>query len=346
MRLANIIKPFLSRSLTHLHAFMAPTYRGNSLYEKLYSSFGGFLGILAVAAISHHWAPTQSAWLMTASIGASAVLLFAAPHGPMSQPWPIFGSHLVSAVVGITLTLYLSQYLDPLVLIATAVSLSIFAMYALGCLHPPGGATALTVVFAAQSHQMGEINYDFLLYPLSLNLFILLAAGVLFHSFSHRRYPVYLAANSLHKNSKNLPVVRPELSHEEFLQALAQVDSFVDINEQEIKRILELTHLCERSTPVSSADLKAGAYYSNGSVGKNWSVRQIIELVEDDFAVGEKEFVIFRHKAGKEKARTDCMHRSEFAQWAAYEVEPATSGWQKKTFSSCGQQSLKTKNPA
>ncbi|MBO1925053.1 HPP family protein [Thiomicrorhabdus sp. 6S3-12] len=315
----------------HLHAFMAPTSRRDSLHERLYSSLGGFFGVLAVAVISHHWAPPESAWLMTASIGASAVLLFAAPHGSMSQPWPVFGSHLVSALVGITLTLYLSTLLDPLILIAAAVSLSIFAMYALGCLHPPGGATALTVVFAAQSHQMGEINYDFLLYPLSVNLLILLATGVLFHSFSHKRYPIYLASNHFKKNADSLPIVRPELSYEDFLSALAKIDNFVDINEQEVKRILELTHLWEPAPPIAPEELKVGAYYSNGAVGKNWSVRQIVELVEDDFNVGEKEFVIFVRKAGQEKVRTDCMRRSEFARWAAYEVEPATSGWQKKT---------------
>ena len=35
-------------------------------------------------------------------MGASAVLLFAVPHGPLSQPWPLVGGHLISALVGVS----------------------------------------------------------------------------------------------------------------------------------------------------------------------------------------------------------------------------------------------------
>ncbi len=44
----------------------------------------------------------ESAGLIVASMGASAVLLFAVPHGPLSQPWPVAGGHLISAAVGVT----------------------------------------------------------------------------------------------------------------------------------------------------------------------------------------------------------------------------------------------------
>ena len=38
--------------------------------------------------------------LIVPSMGATAVLLFAAPHAPFSQPWNIPGGHAFSAVIG------------------------------------------------------------------------------------------------------------------------------------------------------------------------------------------------------------------------------------------------------
>ena len=59
--------------------------------EKWISAIGGFLGILAVLWISVQAVGAQSAAMVVASIGASAVLLFAVPHGQLSQPWPFLG---------------------------------------------------------------------------------------------------------------------------------------------------------------------------------------------------------------------------------------------------------------
>ncbi len=68
------------------------------------SAAGGLLGLLAVLWAGNFWvAEHGNAGVLTiASMGASAVLLFAAPHGAMSQPWSVFGGHLVSALVGVT----------------------------------------------------------------------------------------------------------------------------------------------------------------------------------------------------------------------------------------------------
>ncbi|MBO1927908.1 HPP family protein [Thiomicrorhabdus sp. 6S2-11] len=319
------MQPWLSKTLQ----ILAPTLTNSSLLEKLYSALGGFIGILAVAIISHHYADPQSAWLMTASMGASAVLLFAAPHGPMSQPWPVFGGHMVSAITALTFSLYLLPWIDPLLILAITVGVSIFAMYALGCLHPPGGATALTIVLSAEKAP-STVNFDFLAFPLLLNLVVILIIAVFFHSLGSKKYPVFFAQNTFRKRSENQEQMPDALSHEEFLSALAEIDSFVDINEQELRRILELTQVCAPTQPLIAEQLNSGGYYSNGALGRDWSVRQIKELVEDDQAVGEKQLVIFKQKAGSEKLKTDCITVSNFLKWAAYEVEPATSGWQKK----------------
>jgi CBS domain-containing membrane protein len=87
-------------------------------------------------------------------MGASAVLLFAVPLGPLSQPWNFVGGHLISGLIGVTI----AQWVPDMVVASTlAVSLAIFVMYVTRCLHPPGGATALTVV--AGSYQLQERGF-------------------------------------------------------------------------------------------------------------------------------------------------------------------------------------------
>ncbi|MFG3757464.1 HPP family protein, partial [Klebsiella pneumoniae] len=75
--------------------------------------------------------------LLVASIGASAVLLFAVPASPLAQPWPIIGGNSVSALVGIVVARAIG---DPLLAAAVAAALAIAVMSLARCLHPPGGA--------------------------------------------------------------------------------------------------------------------------------------------------------------------------------------------------------------
>jgi CBS-domain-containing membrane protein len=118
-------------------------------------------------------------------MGSSAVLLFAAPHAPLSQPWAVFGGHLVSAFVGISCAKWLP---DPVLAAPVAVAAAIAAMHYLRCMHPPGGATALGAVVGGEAvHQLG---YQFVVTPVMLNVATILVAALLFNApFAWRRYP-------------------------------------------------------------------------------------------------------------------------------------------------------------
>jgi len=59
--------------------------------KKWLSTFGGFAGILVVLWSSREKLDLQGAAMVVGSMGASAVLLFAVPHGALSQPWPVLG---------------------------------------------------------------------------------------------------------------------------------------------------------------------------------------------------------------------------------------------------------------
>ncbi|MCL6555915.1 MAG: HPP family protein [Burkholderiales bacterium] len=70
--------------------------------KKVVSAAGGVAAIFGILVVSHAFVGDAGARLIVASMGASAVLLFAVPHGPLSQPWALIGGHLVSGVIGVS----------------------------------------------------------------------------------------------------------------------------------------------------------------------------------------------------------------------------------------------------
>lgn len=54
--------------------------------EKLASTLGGFIGIFLISGISFYFTDASGAALIVPSMGASAVLVFAVPHGNSLNP--------------------------------------------------------------------------------------------------------------------------------------------------------------------------------------------------------------------------------------------------------------------
>ncbi|HFD79291.1 MAG TPA: hypothetical protein ENK05_02705 [Gammaproteobacteria bacterium] len=289
--------------------------------ERLISAVGGFLGIYAILQVSNHFVGPAAATLIVASMGASAVLLYAVPHGPLAQPWPLVGGHLVSGVIGVTVAKLVA---DPLLGGALAVSLAIGAMHYLRCIHPPGGATALSaVVGGAGVHALG---YQFVLTPVAINVAVILTVAVLFnYPFAWRRYPAYLK-----KVSKPVqpPEERAPISHEDLVYALSEVDSFIDISEQDLVAIYDLATRRSRAETFSPADLQVGHYYSNGLFGPEWAVRQIIDSSGGEHPSGD--MVIYKTVAGAGLNTTGVATREEFAGWVKHEVYRDDGNWRRK----------------
>jgi CBS-domain-containing membrane protein len=166
--------------------------------EKLLATMGGLLGILGVALVSQSQLGLAGSTSIIASMGSSAVLLFAVPHGPLSQPWSVFGGHLISAIVGVTCAKLIA---DPMLAAAIAVGAAIGAMHYLRCIHPPGGATALGAVLGGDVvHQLG---YQFVITPVMLNALTILLVALLFNApFAWRRYPAAWSAGDTGKASQ------------------------------------------------------------------------------------------------------------------------------------------------
>ncbi len=103
--------------------------------------------------------------------------------------------------------------------------------------------------------------------------------------------------------------------------------SFVDVNEQDLADIykLALNHsLADRMKPEF---VHAGRSYSNGRYGDDWSVRSVVD--ESGVGTPEKDKVIFRVVAGKDRRTMGTCTRAEFARWAKYEVERHENTWRR-----------------
>ena len=205
-----------------------------SLTEKLVAAIGGGLSILILTLLSFWALPDSGATAVIASMGASAVLLFAVPHGQLSQPWPLIMGHTVSALIGVAC----AQSIPNLaVAAACAVGLAIGAMHVLKCIHPPGGATAFTAVMGGEAiHALG---FEFVVFPVLTNALVMLVLAIAINAaFKWRRYPA--ALNRPIRSIKSAQPAPPPPSHEEILIAIKSLDSFVDISEEDLIYLLEL----------------------------------------------------------------------------------------------------------
>jgi CBS domain-containing membrane protein len=215
--------------------------------EHWISAAGGLSGVMVVLWVGQFWVGGHTGMLAIASMGSTAVLLFAAPHGAMSQPWPVFGGHLVSALIGVSCVRWLGD--DTMLTASLAVALSIAAMYSLRCLHPPGGATAMYAVLGGETvHALG---YGYLFSPVLLNISVLLAVAVAFnYPFAWRRYP-----QSWYRRAQTVdgPGEKSMIPHSSLVYALSQIDTFVDVSEEDLQRIYALALSCQsQDTPVTA----------------------------------------------------------------------------------------------
>ena len=202
--------------------------------EKIVSALSAFVGILLTgilsASLGHSALP-----LMIASMGASSVLLFAAPHSPMAQPWSFVGGHLASALIGITCFMLIPS---PFVAAALAVALAIFAMHWLHCLHPPGGATALAMVISGQ--EMHALGYGALLSPVGLNVATLMVIALTVNNlFPGRRYPMLSPAATGEKLAPPpaLAFGRMTLTKEDIESALKDMNAYIDVAKEDLEEI-------------------------------------------------------------------------------------------------------------
>lgn len=164
--------------------------------------------------------------LIVAPLGASAVLIFAVPASPLAQPWPVVGGNTLSALVGVAV---FQNVPDPMLAAGLSVGLAILVMSACRCLHPPGGAAALTAVIGSQGiHAAG---YAFAFAPVAINSIALVSLAMFFHRMSGHSYP-HVAA------PVPMPPEAAGLHLEDIDKALAELPDSFDISREDLDVLL------------------------------------------------------------------------------------------------------------
>ncbi len=287
--------------------------------ERLVSAAGSLLVIACIFFITRASLDSTASLLIVPSMGASAVLLFAVPHGALSQPWNVFAGHILSAVVGVSCAMLFS---NEVLAASMAVGVAVGVMHYTRSIHPPGGATALAAVIGGEAtHALG---YQFVFTPILINVLVMLAVAVVFNAFfSWRRYPAWLA----NRGGQDTPAgdARQSIEHADLVAALSQIDSIIDVSEQDLLRIYALATGTAAQRHLKADHIRLGHFYSNCESGADWSVRRIVDESPDTNP--EKDSVVYKVVAGTGYRTSGVMTRTEFARWARFELEQDEKDW-------------------
>lgn len=149
--------------------------------ERFHAILGAFFGLMLVLTIAKYLGELNGLdeWLM-ASLGASALLVFALPQSPIAQPWAVIAGNTLSALVGICINYLISE---PMLAMPTAAMLSIMGMFMLRCLHPPAAAVALIVVLAK------TLGFQYAFSPVFVDSVLLILAGAAYSNLTGKPYP-------------------------------------------------------------------------------------------------------------------------------------------------------------
>ena len=173
--------------------------------------------------------------VIVAPLGASAVLVFAVPASPLAQPWPVIGGNIISTLVGVAIFRLVP---DLALASGLAVGGAILVMSLLRCLHPPGGAAALTAVIGSQGiHAAG---FGFAVVPVGINSIALVGLAMLFHRLSGRSYP--------HKPASPVQAAQAERASAGFIaedidRALEDMHADFDIAREDLDMLLSRAEL-------------------------------------------------------------------------------------------------------
>ncbi|GGB27782.1 hypothetical protein GCM10011380_16760 [Sphingomonas metalli] len=215
--------------------FFRPILAGAQWPDRAIACAGAAIGI-ALTMIVCGGVPMTAADLpiIVAPLGASAVLVFAVPASPLAQPWPVVGGNILSTLVGVAV---FAAVPNPPVAAGLAVGLAILVMSLLRCLHPPGGAAALTAVIGSQSiHAAG---FAFAFAPVGINSIALVTLGMVFHRWTGRAYPHRPApAETLRAAQAAAGFVEADID-----AALADMHESFDIDREDLELLLAQARL-------------------------------------------------------------------------------------------------------
>ncbi|KAJ3172933.1 hypothetical protein HDU88_004388 [Geranomyces variabilis] len=196
------VKPQLQR---YVNAVRAKPSRGillgpPTLKDVAATWIAALIGIGTISSLHYYleFFLERSIPLVVASFAATAVLIYCTIESPLAQPRCVFGGHVVSALIGVSVQkvmVALADVTDTDVLhwrstgCAIAVATAIVGMMLTRTTHPPGGATAFA--FIAGTKDIWDLGYLYVLTPIAFGAAVLLIVATLVNNLFGRPYPQY-----------------------------------------------------------------------------------------------------------------------------------------------------------
>lgn len=149
-------------------------------FRKSHIAFASLGAIVAVSALAYV-ASTTKGLMLLGSFGASALLLFALPEAPLSQPASVLLGHLSASVIALACLTFFGPHWWAM---GVATGLSIGFMMLTRTVHPPAGSNAI-IVFLAKP------DWWFLVSSTIAGTATLIAIACVYHRTTGRhKYPV------------------------------------------------------------------------------------------------------------------------------------------------------------
>lgn len=215
--------------------------------ERWRSTLAGFAGLLLFEGVLFVLPLAADEKHVLAPLGATSVILFALPHSPLAQPWSVIGGLLLAAPVGYACGHWLPA--GPWVM-ACALAASLWLTAWARCIHPPAGAMALTMATAA----IHGLPFQLSMWSVLANTFaIMVAVMVVNNGVPGRRYPQGTPPAAKVREHPSPPA----LSHQDLAGALGEIDSYLDVREDDLVDLYERTlrRAFERMHGVRCGDL-------------------------------------------------------------------------------------------
>ena len=253
-----------------------PILAGATLRDRMIACLGAVIGITLTALVCRLFlGPVERLPFIVAPLGASAVLLFAVPASPLAQPWPIVGGNMISAFVGLVVARVVHE---PTLAMGIGVALAIAVMSFTRCLHPPGGAAALTAVIGGPAVASAGFLFPFV--PVALNSVLLVLLGIAFHRLTRRSYPhrPTVAVNT-HQTTDLPSSQRVGFTPADVDAALAAMHETFDIDRGDLDSLLrqvELQALMRSQDKLSCADIMSRDIVRVGPADSTEYVRALL----------------------------------------------------------------------
>ncbi len=203
-------------------------------WQTVVATFVAIVIVSSVSVILLPTAMTENHLLLVASMGASVMLLIAIPNSPLTQPYPLVIGHVVPATIGV-----LSAMIPVSMPFQAAICVSgcLMAMFLLKCLHPPGGAASLVPVIMGNEAIGG---FDFVIFPVLMNVSILLLVGWLIHRYwLKKEYPVQAVErfDKIHQHHDASPLIRLGIDIDDMKNALVDFNAYLNITTKDLVQL-------------------------------------------------------------------------------------------------------------